>query len=62
MNGLNAANEQIEVSKGELDSLFKQIKLDFMAYRKNTDDPLKYYDAQYIQKTNSKLTEVIERA
>ena len=45
---MNVASEQMDTSKVELDSLFKQIKLDFITYRKNTEDPLKYYDAQYI--------------
>jgi hypothetical protein len=44
LQGVNAASEQMEASKVGLDSLFKQIKLDFIAYRKNTEDPIKYYD------------------
>jgi hypothetical protein len=49
-------------SKVKLDPLFKLIKLDFITYKKNIENPLSFYDQNYVEKCNRKLLDNIERA
>jgi hypothetical protein len=52
----------MDKSKAKLHPIFKEIKLDFTAYKKSADEPIKFYDKNYVRKYNKTLLGNIDKA
>ena len=59
---LNSTYADIEKNKLKLDPLFKEIKFKFIAYKKDAENPMQFYDQNYVSKVNEKLLGDIQRA